>query len=89
VTNLLYGAHLTDVATAMKMVKTEIIRSLNLVGNGFDLDFELTNKLLRNAVPIVEVPISYNPRSYAEGKKITVFDGFHALKMTIRNRLIA
>ena len=87
-TNLLYGARLTDVATGAKMVRLDVARSLNLTGAGFDLDFELTDKLLRAGHRIVEVPITYRPRTIAEGKKIRPWDGLWALKVIIRDRLL-
>ncbi|NLE45314.1 MAG: glycosyltransferase family 2 protein [Chloroflexi bacterium] len=87
-TNLLYGAHLTDVATAAKMVRRDVLKSLNLTGTGFDLDFELTDKILRAGHEIVEVPIHYRPRTVAEGKKIRALDGLWALRIIIRDRLL-
>ena len=87
-TNLLYGAHLTDVATAAKMVRTDVLKSLNLTGAGFDLDFELTDKILRAGYEIVEVPVTYRPRTVAEGKKIRPWDGLWALKVILRDRLL-
>jgi glycosyltransferase involved in cell wall biosynthesis len=87
-TNCLYGAKLTDVATGAKMVRMDVLRSLNLTGSGFDLDFELTDKILRAGHEIVEVPITYRPRSVAEGKKIRPWDGLWALKVIIRDRLL-
>jgi dolichol-phosphate mannosyltransferase len=87
-TNLLYGARLTDVATAAKMVRADVLQSLNLTGAGFDLDFELTDKILRAGHEIVEIPITYRPRTIAEGKKIRPWDGLWALKVIIRDRLI-
>ncbi|MCX7680494.1 MAG: glycosyltransferase family 2 protein [Anaerolineae bacterium] len=87
-TNLLYGAQLTDVATAAKMVRTDVLKSLHLSGTGFDLDFELTDKLLRAGYHIAEVPISYRPRTIAEGKKIRPWDGLWALKVILRDRLL-
>ncbi len=87
-TNLLYGARLTDVATAAKMVRVDVLKSLNLTGAGFDLDFELTGKILRVGHEIVEVPISYCPRTIAEGKKIRPWDGLWALKVIVRDRLL-
>jgi dolichol-phosphate mannosyltransferase len=87
-TNLLYGARLTDVATAAKMVRGDVLKSLNLVESGFDLDFELTDKILRAGHEIVEIPITYRPRTIAEGKKIRPWDGMWALKVIIRDRLI-
>jgi dolichol-phosphate mannosyltransferase len=87
-TNLLYGSGLTDVATASKMIRTDILKRLHLTGTGFDLDFELPDKLLRAGYEIVEVPIRYTPRTVEEGKKIRPWDGFWALKIIIRDRFI-
>jgi dolichol-phosphate mannosyltransferase len=87
-TNLLYGARLTDVATAAKMVRGDVLKSLNLVESGFDLDFELTDKILRAGHEIIEIPITYRPRTIAEGKKIRPWDGVWALRVIIRDRLI-
>jgi len=84
--NILFGAKLTDAATATKMVRADILKSLNLVGSGFDLDFELPDKLLLAGYNIAEVPVAYNPRTYAEGKKITMRDGFHAILIMLRDR---
>lgn len=87
-TNILYGAHLTDVATGAKMIRTDVFRSLRLVGTGFDLDFELTCRILRAGHEILEVPITYRPRTVAEGKKIRPWDGLWALKVIVRDRLL-
>ena len=87
VMNLLFGGKLTDAATATKMVRTDVLQAMNLIGGGFDLDFELPDKLLLAGVEIEEVPITYNPRTYDEGKKITVFDGLNAFVVMLRDRL--
>ncbi len=87
VTNLLFGSRLTDVATATKMVRADLLKSLNLVGTGFDLDFELVDKILLTGHVIREVEISYNPRTYEEGKKIRAKDGLIALGVILRDRL--
>jgi dolichol-phosphate mannosyltransferase len=87
-TNLLYGARLTDVATGAKMVRGDVLKSLHLTSAGFDLDFELTDKILRAGHEIVEVPVTYRPRTIAEGKKIRPWDGLGALRVIIRDRLI-
>ncbi|HCU80133.1 MAG: glycosyl transferase [Chloroflexi bacterium] len=87
VTNLLYGSQLTDVATAIKLVRSDVLKSLNLVGEGFELDFELVDKLLLAGHHIHEVPLSYNPRTYAQGKKIRAIDGLRALRVIVRDRL--
>jgi len=88
-TNLLFRANLTDVATACKMVRTKVLQELKLTCAGFDLDFELTDKLLKNGYQIVEVPVSYNPRSFEEGKKIRARDGLKALFTILRDRFLA
>ncbi len=87
VTNLLFGGNLTDVATATKMVRGDVVKSLNLTTTDFNLDFELPNKILLAGHDILEIPISYNPRTYAEGKKITSRDGIKALLVMLRDRL--
>jgi dolichol-phosphate mannosyltransferase len=87
VTNLLFGGKLTDVATATKMVRADVVQALNLTTTDFNLDFELPNKILLAGHQIIEIPISYNPRTYAEGKKITSRDGVRALITMLRDRL--
>jgi glycosyltransferase involved in cell wall biosynthesis len=87
VTNFLFGGHLTDVATATKMVRADVVQKLNLTTTDFNLDFELPDKILLSGHDIIEIPISYDPRTYAEGKKITSRDGFRALFTMLRDRL--
>ncbi|MCR4407706.1 MAG: glycosyltransferase family 2 protein [Anaerolineae bacterium] len=84
-TNLLFGTNYTDVATACKMVRTRVLQSLNLTCSGFDLDFELSNKLGKNGYRVGEVPITYRPRSVEEGKKIRPKDGLRALWVILRD----
>lgn len=86
-TNLLFGGHLTDVATATKMVRGDVVKSLNLTTTDFNLDFELPDKILLSGHEIIEIPISYNPRTYAEGKKIKTRDGLRAMMTMFRDRL--
>lgn len=84
--NLLFGSRLTDVLTATKMVREDVVRSLNLTCSGFDLDTELPDKILLAGHQIAEIPIQYNPRTYAEGKKITTRDGFESIFIMLRDR---
>jgi len=86
-TNLMYGSSLTDVGTGTKMVRADIVKSLNLTLSGFNLEFELTDKVLLAGHEILEVPINYDPRTYAEGKKITVMDGIRVVLTMLRDRL--
>lgn len=76
--NWLFWANLTDEATGYKVFRREILQGLNLTSRGFGFCAEVTGKLLRQKVKIVEVPISYTPRSWAEGKKIRVKHGIGA-----------
>jgi dolichol-phosphate mannosyltransferase len=85
-TNLLFGGQLSDVAVATKMVKVEVFRALNLQGSAFDLDFELPCVLLKHRHSIVEVPVSYKPRTVEEGKKIRWTDGLHAMWVILKMR---
>ncbi|MBN1287513.1 MAG: glycosyltransferase family 2 protein [Anaerolineae bacterium] len=85
--NFLFGGELTDTGTAIKLVRTDVFKALNLIGNGFDLDFELPAKLLKAGVKIYEAPINYRPRTYEQGKKITVWDGLHSIWVMFRERL--
>jgi glycosyltransferase involved in cell wall biosynthesis len=85
--NILFGGQLTDIATATKMVRGDLVKTLNLTCSGFDLDFELPDKILLSGNKIVELPINYDPRTYAEGKKIRSIDGLKAMFIMLRDRL--
>lgn len=84
--NLLYGSRLTDEPTCYKLFRREALEGLNLVCEGFEFCPEVTAKLLRRRVPIVEVPIRYYPRKPEEGKKINWRDGIEALRTLLRWR---
>ena len=88
-TNLLFGSRFTDVATNYKLVRTSVLQSLDLRASGFELDFELSDKLALATRRIGEVPIAYSPRTYAQGKKIRASDGLRALWVILRDRLFA
>jgi glycosyltransferase involved in cell wall biosynthesis len=86
ITNILYNTILTDMETCYKMFKTPVIKDLSLVSRGFEIESEITAKILKNKLRIYEVPINYNGRSYKDGKKIKASDGFKALFALIRYR---
>ncbi|RIK07960.1 MAG: glycosyl transferase [Acidobacteria bacterium] len=86
VTNVLYNTTLSDMETCYKLAPTEVLQSLGLKANKFDIEPEMTAKLLRKRVRIYEVPISYAGREFEEGKKITWRDGFSALWTLIKYR---
>lgn len=86
--NLLYGSHYTDCATECKLIRTIAFQSLGLQCSGFDLDFEICTKLALRGFSFGEVPVSYHPRSIAEGKKLrAVRDGIGALRVILRDRV--
>ncbi|KKT67026.1 MAG: Glycosyl transferase family 2 [Candidatus Curtissbacteria bacterium GW2011_GWC1_44_33] len=72
--NLLFGIKLTDSYTGYKLLPTKIMRALNLSSNGFELEAEITAKLAKRKILIIEVPISFTPRKYEQGKKIKTED---------------
>ncbi len=86
IANLLYGAHITDEATGYKMFRTHLLREIRLESNGFEFCPEVTAKLLQRGAVIQEVPISYTPRSWEEGKKIRWYDGLIAIWTLIKYR---
>jgi glycosyltransferase involved in cell wall biosynthesis len=86
ITNLLYGARITDMETCYKIMEREVALSLNLESNRFDIEPEITAKLLRGGHRILELPISFNPRSRAQGKKIGWRDGVRAIEVLLKYR---
>jgi glycosyltransferase involved in cell wall biosynthesis len=82
--NIVSDLNLTDMETCYKMVRTELLKSIPLVGRGFQIEPEITIKLAKRAARIFEVPIRYSGRTYQEGKKIGVKDGFRAIAAIIR-----
>ncbi|MBI4054523.1 MAG: glycosyltransferase family 2 protein [Elusimicrobia bacterium] len=88
--NLLYGARFTDAATMYKVVKADILKSFHLTRNYFDLDWEITAKLVKAGCRIEEVPVRYSARSHREGKKIRFFrDGLTVFWSILRFRFSA
>jgi glycosyltransferase involved in cell wall biosynthesis len=88
VTNILFNSTLTDMETCYKVFKTKVIQGLDLKSNRFNIEPELTAKILKRGYRIYEVPISYAGREYSEGKKITWRDGFIALWTLIKYRIV-
>jgi dolichol-phosphate mannosyltransferase len=80
------GCYLTDTVTALKLFRREALAGLELQTSGFELDHEITSKMLARGLRIVEVPIRYYPRSKAEGKKIGLRDWFIGARTFLRFR---
>lgn len=79
ISNIVSGLNLSDIEVGYKVFKTSILRSLNLKEKSFGFEIEATMKLAKNNYKIFEVGISYNGRTYAEGKKIRTVDGILAI----------
>jgi dolichol-phosphate mannosyltransferase len=85
---LLYGRHLSDEATCYKAMPTALFRALDLQSERFELCAEITAKVCRLHLPILEVPISYRPRSAAEGKKIRWRDAWPTVQTLLKWRFL-
>jgi glycosyltransferase involved in cell wall biosynthesis len=87
-TNILFNTILTDMETGYKVFRREVIEGLQLRANRFDFEPEFTAKILKRHYRIFEVPISFNPRDYSEGKKIKMKDAFIAIWTLVKYRII-
>jgi glycosyltransferase involved in cell wall biosynthesis len=88
-TNILYGSSITDMETCYKIMRSSVARGLGLTADRFDIEPEITARLLRGGHRIVEQPVSFNPRSRAAGKKIGWRDGIAAIRVLFRHRFSA
>jgi len=77
--NILFNCYISDLETCYKMARTEVLRGLDLKADGFEIEAEVTAKLLRAGHRPFEVPIRYKARSREQGKKISWMDGIIAL----------
>src|SRR6267142_2411490 len=85
--NLLFDCYISDLETGYKALRTDLWRRLNLQGDRFDIEPDITSRVLRLGYRIHEVPIRYYARSRAEGKKLTWLDGLRAIAALFRIRL--
>jgi glycosyltransferase involved in cell wall biosynthesis len=86
ITNLLYGSRLTDMETCYKIMRTDVARRLDLQSNRFDIEPEITAKLLRQGHHILEIPVRFDARNRAQGKKIGWRDGLRAIVVLAAHR---
>lgn len=87
-TNILYDTILTDMETGYKVFKREIVEDIPLHAKRFEFEPEFTAKILKRDVRIYEVPITFNPRDYEEGKKIGLADAFEAVWALLKYRFV-
>ncbi len=86
--NILFGARLNDFLTCYKLFRRETINALNLKSQRFDIETEMIVKSLKKKLRIKQIPISYRPRAYSQGKKIRWLDGIYAIAGIIKYRLL-
>ena len=84
--NFLYNSHLYDIYTCYKIIPREILQKLKLSANGFEIEAEITAQLLKLKIPIIEIPITYSPRTFKEGKHIRARDAIIGTWVLIKNK---
>ena len=87
-TNLLYNTILTDMETGYKVFQRQIMENITIHARRFDFEPEFTAKILKRKIRIYEVPISFAPRDYSEGKKIKLKDAFMAVWTLVKYRFV-
>ena len=87
-TNILFGTSLSDMETCYKCFRRDVIVDMPLHSRRFEIEPEITAKILKRGYSIFEVPISYNGRQFHEGKKITWRDGFSAISTLVKYRFV-
>lgn len=87
-TNILYNTILTDMETGYKVFRREVIEGMVIRANSFDFEPEFTAKILKRNHRIFEVPITFNPRDYTQGKKIKLHDAFAAVWTLLKYRFM-
>jgi glycosyltransferase involved in cell wall biosynthesis len=87
-TNILYNTILTDMETGYKVFRREVIEGMIIRANSFNFEPEFTAKILKRKYRIFEVPITFNPRDYTQGKKIKLHDAFEAVWALLRYRFV-
>lgn len=85
-TNILYDSILTDMETGYKVFRREVIENMTIRSKRFNFEPEFTAKILKRRYRIFEVPITFNPRDYTDGKKIKLKDAFEAVWALLRYR---
>jgi len=87
-TNILYNNIISDMETGYKVFRREVVKDITLRSHRFDFEPEFTAKILKRHVKIFEVPITFNPRDYSQGKKIHLIDAFYAVWALLKYRFV-
>lgn len=86
-TNSLFGGHLTDMETCFKLIPKKALLNIKIDGKRFEIEPEITAKLIKSGYEIIEKPIKYKPRGYSEGKKIKARDWLLAIRTLLAEKL--
>jgi len=86
--NILYFNTISDFITGSKVFKTDIIKKLDLKSNGFEVESEISAKAIKKGYRIVSLPISYNPRSFKQGKKIRWHHAISIIRTLLKYRFM-
>jgi glycosyltransferase involved in cell wall biosynthesis len=84
--NLLFHSNLTDAYTCYKLFSADIIKNISLESRGFEFEAEITTKILKKGIKIKETAVSYQPRTFKEGKKIRIKDALIGFFVVLKNR---
>ena len=87
-TNILYNTILSDMETGYKVFRKEVVEGMTIHAKRFDFEPEFTAKMLKRKYRIFEVPITFNPRDYSQGKKIKLKDAFEAVWTLLKYRFV-
>ncbi len=86
--SIVHFVKITDIATCYKLLPADFFKQVKIIEKGFSIEVEIVSKFLKHNKSLYEVPISYSGRSYEEGKKIKIVDGFYYLVNTIKYRIL-
>ncbi|OGG26733.1 hypothetical protein A2960_00995 [Candidatus Gottesmanbacteria bacterium RIFCSPLOWO2_01_FULL_39_12b] len=87
-TNIICSTNLSDMETGYKLIPLDFFKKMNLRSSRFDIEPEITIKLINHKIPIIEIPINYKGRSRLSGKKLSMLDAYGALKALFRYRFL-
>ncbi|MFA6350648.1 MAG: glycosyltransferase family 2 protein [Candidatus Omnitrophota bacterium] len=87
--NLLFGTKINDFLTCYKLARRDILNALSLGSKGFEIEAEIVIKSIKKGLRIKEVPISYQPRNYSQGKKIRILDGLYFIFLILAYKFLS
>ena len=86
-TSILFGSSIPDMETGYKLIKRNVLNEISLTSRGFEIEAEITAKLLMKKCKVISIPIEFEARDFKEGKKIRIWDGFKAMFTLLKLRI--